>query len=112
MFVLVMFVVLSVYDRVAQVYGSLVLDRSLVAGIRGFGDALKSGKESTILQHADDFDLVTLGTFDELTGELCANDPKLVITASALLRQLKGEPVPVDDDGRLDRPALEVSNGL
>lgn len=93
-----MYKVLAIYDRKTEVYGPLIQERSLVAAVRAFGDVLRSGKESIIVSHPEDFDLVTFGDFNEVTGELSVHDAQLVITAEALIRQLSSGEVKVPEE--------------
>lgn len=55
----------SIYDRVAEMYGTIVaMDGDKVA-IRGFKEACKKGEFS---MHPDDLELHRIGHFDDHTG--------------------------------------------
>lgn len=59
----------SVFDRKLQEYGNVVLARNDEHIRRNLIDGVK-GSKSVMELHPEDFDLVCLGTFDELKGEV------------------------------------------
>lgn len=61
--------ILTVRDRVADVFGTPFFVASVGAGIRSFGDEVKRVDGNNQLnKHPDDFDLYYLGEFDDSTG--------------------------------------------
>lgn len=63
--------VMSVYDVKAEAYMRPFFARSTGEGLRSFSDEVNSGnKESALSHHPEDFILMELGDWDELSGEL------------------------------------------
>lgn len=76
-----MWVVLSVFDKKAEVYGGVYLARSIAVGARMFTDTILSGPDTVIRQHPEDFVLCQVGTFDDVTGELFGGGPVRLLEA-------------------------------
>jgi hypothetical protein len=80
--------VLSVYDSKAEAYMRPFTAQSTGAAIRSFTDEINSDSpENQLSKHPEDYYLVELGTFDELTGTLIPLDkPKTVLAGLDALR--------------------------
>ena len=85
-----MFVLVAVYDRVAEVFSPVVTERNETSAMRSFGDSLRSG-ESSLAAHPDDYDLVLCGRYDETCGRVEVLEHRILCNAGALLRQIRGE---------------------
>lgn len=60
---------ISVVDRAAGCFGTPFFVPAKGVGIRSFTDEVNRADEKNQLhQHPDDFDLYTLGTFDDIEG--------------------------------------------
>jgi hypothetical protein len=78
------YIILSVRDKVAEVFGTPYYAVSKGSAIRGFSDEINRPAENNQLyQHPHDFVLCYLGTFDDFdcTFELNAT-PETLITGS------------------------------
>jgi hypothetical protein len=73
-------IIVSVKDRAANAFGRPFFVPSAGLAIRSFSDEInRDDKENQMFNHADDFDLFELGTFDDSTGTFeCHNQPKLL----------------------------------
>lgn len=60
----------TVYDRIAQNYGTPIFTLSKGSTIRAFSDQInRPDKDNQLYQHPDDFDLYFLGTFDDSSAK-------------------------------------------
>lgn len=58
--------IISVWDRVAAVYGAPQCVASTGSAIRSFGDEVnRAAQDNQFYMHPDDFDLFHLGSFDD-----------------------------------------------
>ncbi|AXH77914.1 MAG: nonstructural protein [Microviridae sp.] len=60
--------VVSIRDRVADVFAQPAFVVSAGAAVRSFGDAL--GKDEQLGAHPEDYDLWEIGAYDDSTAEL------------------------------------------
>lgn len=70
--------VFSVYDKVAEVYGTPFFTRSKHEGVRCFVDVTCDSR-SVINRHPEDYELRMLGKFDDRTGILCPDPDQCVL---------------------------------
>lgn len=70
----------SVYDTAAGAYANPSPVISKEAAIRSFGDAVRAASNEWS-KHPEDYILMYLGTFDQITGELHPELPSRVISA-------------------------------
>lgn len=82
---------LSLYDRRAEEYRPPICVRSLPVGIRDFSQAVQSEQLQIVQQYPEDFALVQIGTFDDLTGLISVVPVQVVIEAGEVLRRLPRE---------------------
>lgn len=62
--------VLAIRDRAADIFGQPMFFGTLGAAIRAFGDEVKTPRENNNLnKHPDDFDLYHIANYNEETGE-------------------------------------------
>lgn len=77
--------VFTLYDRKVGEYGALVVSSTDEAVVRALKDGIPV--TSTEGKYPDDFDLVCVGEFDAVTGELQGlKMPRVVYRLSAILR--------------------------
>lgn len=77
--------VLSVYDRVSQVYGVPNYVVSIGGANRAFGDEInRADPQNALYQHPDDFELYELGEFDDQTAEFKPCVIRLIAAGSDL----------------------------
>jgi len=62
-------IVFSIYDQITQVYSTPFFATNVPHGQRLFANAVQD-VHSEISRNPHDFDLVQLGTFDDLTGAI------------------------------------------
>lgn len=68
--------VLTIRDRAADLFGQPMFFGTLGAGIRAFGDEVKRVHENNNLnKHPDDFDLYHIADFNDETGEFTGHRP-------------------------------------
>lgn len=82
--------IVSVYDYVAEVYGTPYYAVSQGSAIRGFSDEINRADPNNMLyQHPKDYKLVLLGTFDDFsaTFELQSSPTDLFQGYNATTRQ-------------------------
>lgn len=61
--------IISVFDRAAGCFGTPFFVPAKGVGVRSFTDEVnRDDKANQLFQHPDDFDLYTLGTFDDNAG--------------------------------------------
>lgn len=80
------YTVVSVRDRAANAFGRPAYVASEGAGIRSFMDEInREAPDNVMHQHADDFDLFCLGTWNDETGFLQQYDvPKQIAVGKQL----------------------------
>lgn len=89
-----MFLLFSVYDRVAEMYHPVMQQRNEAVAARSFQASVIAGdgQENLLASNADDFELRLVGSFDEATGEIVPIGPSLVLSARVALRLRDGSP--------------------
>lgn len=75
------YVVLSIRDRGADVFGTPYCSASVGQAIRAFGDEVnRDAPENLLAKHPDDFDLYQIGLFDDASGRFeMADDVRVLI---------------------------------
>lgn len=74
-------VIVSIKDRAAQAFGRPFYVPSIGVAIRSFQDEVnREAEDSAIYNHPTDFELYSLGDFDDATGKFNSTDPVLVMT--------------------------------
>lgn len=82
------FHILAVRDRAADVFGQPMFAPSVGLAIRGFGDEInRAAPDNQLNKHPEDFDLYSLGLFDDSTGEFNCHSPKMVAIGKDYVRQ-------------------------
>lgn len=72
--------VMSVRDRAANIYGQPFFVASTGVAIRGFRDEINRQADGNMLYaHPEDFDLFSLGEFDDNSGEFIVESPQQVM---------------------------------
>lgn len=67
-------IVVAIKDRAADAYNRPFFVNTVGQAIRAFQDEInRNAADNTMYQHPDDFDLYSLGTFDDNTGHLVSN---------------------------------------
>lgn len=67
--------IVTIRDRVADVYGVPSFVLSTGAAVRSFGDEINKKDGSPLSQHPEDFDLFYLGEYDDADGSFYADGP-------------------------------------
>lgn len=81
------FRVMAVRDRAADVYGMPHFQVSLGAAIRSFGDEVnRAAENNAFYQHPEDFDLYELGSYNDQDGSFVTSVPKQVAIGKDLKR--------------------------
>lgn len=91
-----MFVILAMYDQKTEAFSGLFTERSIPAALRSFGDSLRTERDTPVAAHPEDYDLVQLGTYDELTGRIEVLTPVVIKNAAAVVRELRAAKVAED----------------
>jgi len=81
------YVLVTVKDRGIEAYQPLMAVRAEGQAIRGFMDAIANPNNADIHKHPDDFDLYSLGTFNDETGEIIPHSPKKIADGKQLSQQ-------------------------
>jgi len=77
---------MTVRDSKADSFNKPFTLRTKEEGIRGFAE-VANDPNTTIGKYPEDHDLYLLGTFNEITGQLVAEDaPKHIVSAITLVR--------------------------
>lgn len=66
--------VISVRDRAIDTFGTPVCVAAIGAAVRSFGDQINDSN-SPFSNHPEDFDLYSLGEFDDQTGQFTNEGP-------------------------------------
>jgi len=78
--------VLAVRDRAANAYGRPFFVNTIGQAIRSFSDVLNGTEDSEMKRHPGDFDLFSLGQFDDETGQFLQHpQPKQVAVGKDLV---------------------------
>lgn len=85
------YVVCSVRDVVANTYGRPFFTSSKAVAHRSFADEInrppRPGEESLLQDHPADFELYTLGEYDDQTGHVSnLEPPELIVRGSSVVR--------------------------
>lgn len=78
--------VVAIRDRAADVFGQPVFVSSIGGAIRSFGDEVNN-PESQIHKHPGDFDLYELGTFDDNTAQFTCSTPRQIAIGKDSVRK-------------------------
>lgn len=71
--------VFAVRDRAADTFGRPFFDVATGRAIRGFTDeANRAAEDNQLYKHPEDFDLYSLGSFDDDTGLFDTGVPKMI----------------------------------
>lgn len=81
-----MFKIFVIHDVKAGEYSSLHTCRSVSAAIRQFGGVILGG-DNLLSRYPEDYSLVMIGEFDEMTCTLTTCAPEVVQTAVDVLRR-------------------------
>lgn len=69
--------IVSIYDRAANLYSRPAFVQSRAAAVRSFGDEVRTPRENNDLnKHPGDFELHFIGIFNDETGELAPVKPE------------------------------------
>lgn len=73
------YLIVCVRDRAADVYGVPMFVASIGGAIRSFGDEVnRSAENNPFYMHPEDFDLYSIGTFDDTSGSFECGVPKQI----------------------------------
>lgn len=73
----------TVYDRKSQQYAAPFAEINDGTAIRAMQDVMKN-KDHPFAAYPEDYELISLGQFDEQTGEIVVNKPTQVINMLTL----------------------------
>lgn len=80
--------ILVVRDRSADVFGMPTFATAVGIAIRSFADEINRVDNNNVMnRHPDDFDLFSLGTYDDSTGEFTTHKPRQVAIGKDLVRK-------------------------
>ncbi len=71
----------TIFDSVAERYMKPFWGTNIASAIRGFGDACMD-PESPFFAHVEDYFLYQIATFDEITGEVTALEPRKIASGN------------------------------
>lgn len=84
----------SIYDVKAQNYGNIFSARTDGLAIRVFSQIISFSGNGDYARFPEDFALYRLGTFDDISGAVCADQhPTLISSAISVLQQARGAAV-------------------
>lgn len=75
--------VLAIRDLKADAYMTPFFAHNVGAAVRDFGDQVKDQKSGVLNRHPEDFELVSLGSYDDQTGLFETGVPKQVALGSS-----------------------------
>lgn len=79
--------VVAVRDRAIDTFGQPFYVTHVGQAIRGFSDAINSGKDDNMAKHPEDFDLYHLGEFDDSGAKFhCLDSPRLVAVGKDVVK--------------------------
>lgn len=81
------FILVSIRDRAVEAFQPVGCSRSEGEAIRGFQDIINNPQNQLIYNHPDDYDLYTLGHFDDHTGAIETHAPKKIADGKQLKMQ-------------------------
>lgn len=70
-------IIIAIHDRAAETYQNPIVRPTAAAAVREVHDLLK--QDEKMAEHAEDYTLVQLGTFDFDSGRITPQDPKVII---------------------------------
>lgn len=73
-----LFQLYAIKDRSVEAFQPMSCCRAEGEALRAFHDALSNPQNGVIHKHPDDFDLWYLGTYDDQTGHISAEQPRKV----------------------------------
>lgn len=82
------FRVVAVRDRAADVFGQPNFVLSIGGAIRAFGDEVNRAGDpnNSFNKHPEDFDLYEIGSYNDETGEMVAIHPRQIAVGKDLVR--------------------------
>lgn len=87
-----MLIITALRDRVADRFLNINLDSNTKTACRGFVNALASVADdlnNPIVANPEDFDLMYLGDFDEVSGRVVSNDVRVLMTGIEVFNRIK-----------------------
>lgn len=83
-------VVVSIFDRLAEVYSRPVFVATEALAVRSFSDEVNNAEGGDLGKHPGDYDLYVLGSFDDNTGRFGMEDyPRLLIKGVSAVNPVK-----------------------
>lgn len=73
------YVLVTVKDNAVQAYQQIQCSRAIGEAVRAFTDAINDPQNKQLHAHPEDFDLYTVGTFDDLSGIIVQQEPELIL---------------------------------
>lgn len=86
-----MYVITALRDRVADRFLNINLDTNDKTACRGFVNALVSVADdlnNPIVANPEDFDLMKIGDFDEVSGRVVSNDVRVLMTGIEVFNRI------------------------
>lgn len=71
-------ILVSIKDRKVQAFHAPSTVRAIGEATRNFQDAVNDPKNGQLYNHPEDFELYRLGTYDDQTGQIAPETPKLI----------------------------------
>lgn len=78
--------IVTIRDRAADVFGIPSFVLSMGAAVRSFGDEINKKDGSPLSAHPEDFDLFSLGEYDDETGEFEGGVPRQIAVGKDLVK--------------------------
>lgn len=81
--------VLAIRDAKSEVFGRPICVNAIGQGMRSFEDEVnRAHEENVMFHHPEDFGIWQLGTYDDATGELISETPKLLAQGMEVKKSL------------------------
>nr|QJB19380.1 MAG: nonstructural protein [Microvirus sp.]QJB19639.1 MAG: nonstructural protein [Microvirus sp.] len=80
----------SVYDMVAQQYARPFCAVNDATAVRSFADEVNSPSDSVLYKSSADFQLFSLGSFNDADGAVSVFDTPKLVTSGSVVRQAAG----------------------
>jgi hypothetical protein len=78
-------VIISVKDTAAQAFGRPIFVPAVAVALRGFRDEInRADSTDDLARHSEDFELYQIGEFEDTTGIIEVNEPRLIARAKDL----------------------------
>lgn len=78
--------VVAIRDRAADVFGQPQLVPTTGTAIRSFSDAVNTSETGALQKHPEDFDLYLLAEYDDATGQFANVDPPRMLAVGKDVR--------------------------